>query len=98
MFRRATLGFLLAVTLAACATSSPLEAQGSRAQSGPRAFIEAELPYYGIRDVDVDRLSTSQVVQIYTLMNSPRSQGDKARLIRSALGRGLRGALFGGGL
>jgi hypothetical protein len=96
MMRPFAVALALAAVLAAGLGTSASAQQG-QSVSGPRQHIERQLPYYGFRDVDVSKLSTSQVVQIYTLMHSPRSQGDKARLIRSALGRGLTGTLFGRG-
>jgi hypothetical protein len=77
---------ILAV-VAALLAGAPTGAEASQV----REALARELPLYGFRDVDVGRLTTSQVVQIYTIMHSPRSQGDKRRIIRSALGRGLFG-------
>lgn len=60
---------------------------GPATMSGPRAIIARELPHYGFRDVDVRALSTGQVAQIYALLHSNRSHGDKRGLIGSTLSR-----------
>jgi hypothetical protein len=61
----------------------------ARQLTGVRADIARELPYYGYGDVDVRRLSAGQVSQIYHLLYSNRSQGDKRGLIGAVLRRGL---------
>ncbi|KIT15357.1 hypothetical protein [Jannaschia aquimarina] len=77
---------ILAGLLLAC-TATPQLAQ--EPLSGPRANVARALPFYGFGDVDVERLSNNQVMQIYSLIHSERSQGDIRQLIRSTIEPGL---------
>ena len=59
------------------------------------ASVSRDLPHY-VKDVDVDSLSRSQLAHIYSIMHGGRSESDKRKMIRSALGGrfSLRGLLF----
>jgi len=58
--------------------------------------VQAGLLQNGFTDVDADRLSTSQLARLQSILYGPYSQGEKQRLARSALGgrNTLRGLLF----
>ena len=59
------------------------------------ANVSRDLPHY-VSDVDASTLSRSQLAHIYSIMHGGSSEGDKRKLIRSALGGrySLRGLLF----
>jgi hypothetical protein len=79
MIRAVALAILLATP--ATAERTPLD--------GVRAQVERQLPTLGLRGVDVSRLTGNQLMHIYTIMHSGRSQGERNALIRSTLRPGL---------
>ena len=66
---------------------SPPPARAAAPLTGIRANVAQQLRFYGLGNVDVRRLTGSQVAQINTVLHSDRSEGDKRALIRSALSR-----------
>lgn len=73
----------LAVSLVA-----PLQAQD--AQSSVRQHLKQELPFYGFRDVDVDSLTSTQVMHINHLLHSNKTTSQ----IRGNIGAVLGDSLF----
>ncbi|MBM2575242.1 hypothetical protein JQC91_02895 [Jannaschia sp. Os4] len=97
MTRAKALATALAAATVSLAPPLPASAQGvfvpppsqQRAAplTGARANIAQQLYQYGYGDVDVRRLTTSQVAQINYLLHAGRSGGDTRALIGAALAR-----------
>lgn len=98
---------LTTAALAALTLTTPALAQGvsvspqitgapSAPLTGQRADLSRKLAFYGYRDVDVRRLSNTQVAQINHLVHSGRSNNAVRSLIGSTLRRGLLSRRFGG--
>ncbi len=81
--------------IAALLAMLPLQAVAQGQPSQLEALVASELHHY-TNDATVDDLNNSQLAQIYSIMHSNRSEGDKRRLIQSAIGgrNTLRGLLF----
>lgn len=90
--KRSVAALLMAFAPAACAqgalTGPGITTVGQAPLTGPRADIARELPRYGYGDTDVSRLSSGQVMHIYHLLYSGRSQGD----VRGQIGATLQGS------
>ncbi|WGH79830.1 hypothetical protein [Jannaschia ovalis] len=81
------LRILTALTL--LAATAPASAQ-TGGVANIRVHLAQELPIYGFRDVDVSRLSSSQVLQIEQIIHSGREDSN----IRSRIATVIEGGLL----
>lgn len=77
----------LALAAALMALSGPAVANAP--MSSARVHLAQELPVFGFRDVDVRRLSPSQVVQLEHVIHSGRDSGNIRWQIDTILNGGL---------
>lgn len=82
-------------TTALCLAAALAAATPAAAETQLQRSVAQDLREFGFGDVDVTRLSISQLAAIHHIANQSGSHGKKRGLIRSALGgrNSLRGLL-----